>query len=227
MTKTGSKRKPGPGFKDSRLQRSNSRSAEICILAGGLSKRMGLDKSRLRLGSSTMLGHIRKNARATGLPVRVIRRDCVPKCGPLGGIYTALKSTKADSILFLACDMPLVSTELIRLILGRVGEFLPKKSMESRLQPAVRISHSPAIFIRSRGRAGFPFILPHEAIEAVDCQIQTGDYSLQSLADSLRATILPLKPPWSQQLFNVNTQKDWAAACLRPATPQERASSPL
>src|SRR5262249_54061090 len=135
-----------------------------------------------------------------------------PKCGPLSGIYTALITTKADSILFLACDMPLVSTELIRLILERVEESFPNKSMESRLQPANSRSHPGPLFIRSRGRAGFPFILPREAIEAVDCQIQTGDYSLQSLADSLRATILPLRRPWSQQLFNINTQKDWVAA---------------
>jgi molybdopterin-guanine dinucleotide biosynthesis protein A len=173
---------------------------------------MGRDKSRLRLGRITMLGHIQKAARATGLRVRIIRRDFIPKCGPLSGIYTALKTAKSDTILFLACDMPLVSTELIQFILRQVGEHSSKKSVESRLQRAVRTSHSRGLFIRSRGRAGFPFILPREAIEAVACQIQTGDYSLQSLASSLRATILPLSRPWSQQLFNINTQKDWAAA---------------
>ena len=204
MAKTGPKRNQNIRF-------SASINVEICILAGGASKRMGRDKSRLRLGRSTMLGHIRKAARATGLPVRIIRRDCIPKCGPLSGIYTALKTTKSDTILFLACDMPLVSTELMRLILERVGESFPRKVLESRLQ-AIRSSRLGPLFVRSRGSAGFPFILPREAIEAVDCQIQTGDYSLQSLADSLRATILPLTHPWSQQLFNINTQKDWAAA---------------
>jgi molybdopterin-guanine dinucleotide biosynthesis protein A len=159
---------------------------------------MGRDKSRLRLGTTTMLGHIRKTARATGLPVRIIRRDCVPKCGPLSGIYTALKTTNADAILFLACDMPLVSTELIQLII--------------QLQPHVRRSHSRALFVRSRGRAGFPFILPLEAAKTVDRQIQLGDYSLQALAKAVRATISPITRSWSERLFNVNTPRDWTAA---------------
>jgi molybdopterin-guanine dinucleotide biosynthesis protein A len=211
MAKTGSKRKPTQQFNDSTVQPFNTLSVEICILAGGLSKRMGRDKSRLRFGPTTMLSHIRKAARASGLPVRVIRRDCIPKCGPLSGIYTALKTTKAAAILFLACDMPLVSTELIQFILQHAPKYSSKLSMESRLQPAIRSSHSRALFVRSRGRAGFPFILPRETVETVDRQIKMGDYSLQALAKSLRATILPLTRPLSKQLFNVNIPQDWTA----------------
>src|SRR5690242_4227965 len=148
-------------------------SVEICILAGGLSKRMGRDKSRLRLGSTTMLGHIRKNARATGLPVRVIRRDCVPKCGPLGGIYTALRTTRADAVLFLACDMPFVTTELIHFVLQQVREPAGK----------ARAPNGGALFVGSRGRAGFPFIVERENVESVRLQIQKGEFSLQSLAN--------------------------------------------
>ena len=72
---------------------------------------MGRDKSRLKLGRRTMLGHIRAEAKTLGLPVRVIRRDLVPRCGPLGGIFTALKTTSADGVLFLACDMPFIRSE--------------------------------------------------------------------------------------------------------------------
>src|SRR5688500_2993407 len=74
---------------------------EVCILAGGLSTRMGRAKARLRLGNRTLLGWVRRNAAALGLPVRVIRRDLVRRCGPLGGIYSALKTTKAFAVLFL------------------------------------------------------------------------------------------------------------------------------
>src|ERR1700733_13460686 len=90
---------------------------EICILAGGLSRRMGKDKARLRLGQRTMLALIRAQARATGLPVRVIRRDAVPRCGPLGGIVAALKTTRVEAVLFLACDMPFVTAELLEWVL--------------------------------------------------------------------------------------------------------------
>jgi molybdenum cofactor guanylyltransferase len=199
MTKTVSKQKPRPGSKDLGFQRFNVRSTEICILAGGLSERMGRDKSRLRLGSTTMLGHIRKNARATGLPVRVIRRDCVPKCGPLGGIYTALKTTRAHAVLFLACDMPLVTKEIVEFVLGHFGD--TSESVKDSIG---------ARFVRSRGRPGFPFILQRENVAIVHKQIQNGELSLQSLANALKATILPLKRPWSRLLFNINTPRQWA-----------------
>jgi molybdenum cofactor guanylyltransferase len=199
MTKSGSKRKPGRGLKDLTLRRFNVRSAEICILAGGSSKRMGRDKSGLRLGSTSMLGHIRKHARATGLPVRVIRRDCVPKCGPLGGIYTALKTTRADAVLFLACDMPLVTKEVIEFVLGHFGD-----TSGNAKDPI------GALFVRTRGRPGFPFILQRENMAIVHQQIEKGELSLQSLAKALKATILPLKRPWSRLLFNINTPREWA-----------------
>jgi len=203
MTRIGSKRKPTRRFDDASL--------EICILAGGLSERMGRDKSRLRLGLTTMLGQIRKTARAAGLPVRVIRRDSIPKCGPLSGIYTALKSTRANAVLFLACDMPFVSTELIQFIVQQLEE-----SKQSRLQAVLGKSHPGiCLFVRSRSRAGFPFVLPRGAIEIVDHQIQTGDYSLQGLATVIRATLIPLRHRLLRQLFNVNTPEDLAVIRVR------------
>jgi molybdopterin-guanine dinucleotide biosynthesis protein A len=201
MGKSGSKRKTPSQLNALALQRLN---VEICILAGGLSRRMGQDKSRLRLGQTTMLGQIRKTARATGLPVRIIRRDCVPKCGPLGGIYTALKSTKADVVLFLACDMPLVSTELIQFVLRQFDN--PGGKTKT-------VIHN-AVFVRSRG-AGFPLILRREALEQVEQQIEKGDFSLQSLAKVVKATMLRLTSDWSQQLFNVNTPGEWTTMHTR------------
>lgn len=205
MTKTRARQKPIQRFNSSTVQRFNAPSAEICILAGGLSKRMGRDKSRLRLGSTTMLGHIRKTVRATGLPARVIRSDCVPKCGPLGGIYTALKTTKAEAVLFLACDMPLLSAELIQFVL--------QQSVAASRN--TRTSLRAAVFVRSRGVVGFPFVLRGETVEKVRQQIEKADYSLQSLAKALKATILSLARPCSRQLFNVNTPDDWAEVGVR------------
>ena len=98
--------------------RRKSYAIEACILAGGLSSRMGTDKARLRLGRKTLLGHVRAAARAAGLPLRVIRRDIVPRCGPLGGVYTALRSTRAEAVMFLSCDMPFVTGELLQRLLS-------------------------------------------------------------------------------------------------------------
>src|SRR6188768_3177380 len=87
--------------------------SEIAILAGCRSSRMGQNKSRLRLGKRTLLGHVRATAERLRLPVRVIRKDLVPGCGPLGGIHTALKTSRKQVILFLPCDTPFVSLALL------------------------------------------------------------------------------------------------------------------
>src|SRR5262245_31356666 len=86
---------------------------EIWILAGGLSLRMGRDKSRLRLGSRTLLGHVRHAARQTGFPVRTLRKDALPRCGPVGGVWTALKRSRASALLFLPCDMPNITSAVL------------------------------------------------------------------------------------------------------------------
>jgi molybdopterin-guanine dinucleotide biosynthesis protein A len=153
-----------------------------------------------------MLGVIHKTARATGLPVRIIRHDLVPQCGPLGGIYTALKTTRAGAVLFLACDMPLVSAELMQFVLGKAAERIRKEASRK-----TKFRAGGTLFVRSHGRVGFPLLLPAHAYEAVRQRIESSDFSLQSLAKAVHATILTLKYPWTRQLFNINTPQDWAS----------------
>ena len=163
---------------------------EICILTGGLSRRMGRDKARLRLGNRTMLGHIRATAKSTGLPVRMISSDLVPRCGPLGGIFTALKTTRAHAVLFLACDMPFISAGLLTFL---ASKFRPKES---------------GLFACVNQQAGFPFIIPKNQLSIIEQQIARKEFSLQKLAAVLRARKLRLPPRFAGQLQNINTPAD-------------------
>jgi molybdenum cofactor guanylyltransferase len=180
------------------MKSSKSKAArwEICILAGGVSERMRQDKSRLRLGTRTMLGQIRAEAIKTGLKVRVIRKDRVRRCGPLGGIYTALKTTRADLALFLACDMPFISTELIEWLMRQRGAR----------------SETNAIFVTANRAVGFPFFIPRTALPAIQAQIESGAFSIQILARTLKAKVIKAPKAWRSQLSNVNTPNDWAQA---------------
>jgi molybdenum cofactor guanylyltransferase len=171
---------------------ANPSNCEICILAGGLSRRMGREKSRMRLGRRSMLGHIRDVARATGLPVRVIRRDSIPRCGPLGGIYTGLESTTARAVLFLSCDMPFITPELL------------KRLIQTR---------SEALFAWGRTTGvGFPFVLSKSCLATVEAQIHSGKLSVQALASRLGGRCLRLGPALQAWLMNVNTPEDWQIA---------------
>jgi len=173
---------------------------EIAILAGGLSSRMGRTKSRLRLGSRTLAGHVRHNAAELKLPVRVIRKDLVPKCGPLGGVYSALKTTRAEAVLFLPCDTPFLSGALLRRF---VAEF----------------EGARALFGITQGKPGFPIILPRSLLPIVEQQIEAGAFALHDLARVTEAHLVPVPP---DELFNINTPADLAEARTRYSSTQKR-----
>ena len=173
-------------------EKSDSRARiVIVILAGGLSSRMGRDKSRLKWKGQTLLGHMRSLAMETQLPVRVIRRDRVPRCGPLGGIYTAFLRWRAHGFLFLPCDMPALTPKLLNAII---------KSSDARME---------AIFTETDHGPGFPVFLPRGCQQQLETQINQEEFSLQRLASALSAKSFPLRGNQRQQGTNVNTPEEW------------------
>ena len=155
---------------------------------------MGRNKAALRLGGRTLLGRVRALAKQLGLPVRVIRRDLIPGCGPLGGIHTALTSSRAAASLFLSCDMPFVSADLLGRVIRGFG------------------ARTPALFVREAMGIGFPFLLRRSCLKIVERQLGRKQFSLQALARTLRAKTLRPARGRVPELFNVNTPADWRQA---------------
>ena len=102
---------------------------EICILAGGQSKRMGQDKGTLVVQNKEMLKHILDMLQNFEIPIRLIAnqenyqkfgielcKDLVKKKGAMGGLYTALATTKFQKVLVLPCDMPFLPSKAISLL---------------------------------------------------------------------------------------------------------------
>lgn len=165
---------------------------EVCILAGGLSSRLGRDKSRVLIGRRSLISYIRATVSHLGMPVRVIRRDSVPRCGPLGGIFTALGSSRFGHVIFLSCDMPFVTERLVRKLL-------------SPCQSSAR-----GIFFQTQSGAGFPFLIRTDALPTVARRIAAEELSLQGLAKALRAKIIPSLSGEADALLNINTERDLA-----------------
>lgn len=113
------------------------------ILVGGRSSRFGQDKVLLPFGRKPLfahlcdilnplvdevfiVGHHRPEFETLGL--RVVA-DLVPDAGPLGGIYTALSSTKTPFVLAIGADMPYLTTSFLGKILqsaGNADAIIPK-----------------------------------------------------------------------------------------------------
>ena len=100
------------------------------ILVGGMSSRMGKDKSRLMFGARTSvtliaasLRSVTGTIRTVGPPVSAVEglaniADTHKKWGPLAGIEAALGNAKSEHCLVVACDLPFVSSELFERLIG-------------------------------------------------------------------------------------------------------------
>lgn len=99
------------------------------ILAGGESRRMGTDKSRLFLGGQTFGERIAGELSAVTSSIKVVGSntaelklptniqftpDVYPRWGALGGVHAALSACSASWALVVACDFPFVTSELFR-----------------------------------------------------------------------------------------------------------------
>ena len=118
----------------------------------------------------------------------------MPRCGPLGGIYTALKTSRKQVILFLPCDTPFVSLALLEKLVNCLGP------------------DDAGVFVAARERVSFPFLLRRDCLPVVEKQLAEKRYSLQALAAALRAKEILLSPGEEMDLFNVNTPQEWAIA---------------
>ncbi|NCQ30553.1 MAG: molybdenum cofactor guanylyltransferase [Armatimonadetes bacterium] len=108
----------------------------MIILAGGQSRRMGVDKRRLELGPHTLLETALHSARRVCSEVVMVGRlppdlrppnvRCVDDCpglrGPAAGIAAGLQAISSPRALVLACDMPFVTEALLRHLLTRAAE---------------------------------------------------------------------------------------------------------
>ena len=93
---------------------------EGAVLAGGASRRMGTDKAFVEIDGLTLLQRVAAALHDAGAASVLVvggdasavtdlglayAADTWPSQGPLGGIITALRSTRADTLAVLSCDL--------------------------------------------------------------------------------------------------------------------------
>lgn len=93
------------------------------ILTGGASRRMGTDKSQLRIEQETFTELIAAVLLKITDSITIVGRapeefrfpsvsDVYPKWGALGGLHAALTACEREWAIIVACDLPFVSAEL-------------------------------------------------------------------------------------------------------------------
>ncbi|MDP1521468.1 molybdenum cofactor guanylyltransferase [Porticoccus litoralis] len=169
------------------------------ILAGGGSTRMGIDKSLLRREQQTMLTFSRSLLSTLGLDTHISggrqgMADVTPQAGPLGGIYSSLKTLQSDALLVLPVDMPLLTPKLLHQLMD-VGERL-----------GVPVCYEDCYL---------PLYLPVNAglrnyLDEVFAEGSQQPRSIKKMLSALGGKQLPLSD--RQPLINANTPEEWQSA---------------
>lgn len=110
----------------------NRNVVSAAVLAGGMSKRMGVDKATLRIvdNGPTMIDLVVQALERVSDDVLIIGTgrgdlaelfhgrvrvipDAYPGTGPLGGIATAVAAARHERCFVVACDLPFLNAELL------------------------------------------------------------------------------------------------------------------
>ena len=107
------------------------------IQAGGKSTRMGGEpKALMDLGGKRIIERVVEVLGSVLPDVLIVTNtpelyaflglplvpDVFPDHGSLGGIYTGLKAAKGEAAFTVACDMPFLKSEVVRLVVSHAGE---------------------------------------------------------------------------------------------------------
>ncbi|MBW1972962.1 MAG: molybdenum cofactor guanylyltransferase, partial [Deltaproteobacteria bacterium] len=107
------------------------------ILAGGKSKRIGINKAFIEIAGKPLISIIidlfskifkeiiissNQPELYTNFNLPVVT-DLIPNSGSIGGIYTGLTRSSFDYTFFSACDMPFLNEKLIRFMLSKRNGF--------------------------------------------------------------------------------------------------------
>ncbi|MFK5983122.1 MAG: molybdenum cofactor guanylyltransferase [Flavobacteriaceae bacterium] len=112
---------------------NNKKNITAIILAGGKSSRMGTDKGFVSYKNKPFVQHIIDVVRPLVNEIIIISNnpnydifglkrfeDLVLDAGPLAGIYTGLHYSESENNLVISCDVPLISSELLELLITEI-----------------------------------------------------------------------------------------------------------
>ena len=157
------------------------------IIAGGRSTRMGYDKAFMKIGNTSCIeliiqklkGHFNEIIIVSDKPNKYrinnvkSTHDEIKNAGPIGGLHAGLKISSSFYNYLIACDMPVLSDELITHMKNLIL-----------LQPDI-------IACKNKG-----FIEPFHAVygkhltKKIEYEIKSGEYSLFNLMSKSKTEII-------------------------------------
>lgn len=194
------------------------------VLAGGLGRRMGRDKTALRLPGDAddflaravhLLEQVTDDVRVScrdDMPERLARAggrpvlpDLLPGAGALPAVFSVLRQVRRPCLI-IPCDMPFLTAGALRALLER--------------RAALRAGGNfPLVTAWRRAADGFTETLTAvyepESLPWFEDAMARQDYGLFRVVPPERRAFLDYGPELAEQFRNVNTPADWANALRR------------
>ena len=199
----------------------NRENLSVAVVAGGRSRRMGRDKALIEIHGRPLLQRVIAQVSTVGDEVFVVASerpeyaafgvrvvpDRVPGAAALGGIYTAVAEASHPFCLVVACDMPYISSDLLRHMAGLPREYdalVPVTTGDPTQGTRDTFETLHAIYGKS-------------CLPAMARRLERGDLKLAELLAELNVRRLPdsairTYDPELLSFFNANTPEDVAWA---------------
>jgi molybdenum cofactor guanylyltransferase len=186
---------------------TNRTSISGFILSGGKSRRMGTDKALLSFQGKSLLKHMinliepmcdrvvisGQNSDYTSFGVEMIA-DLYSNCGPIAGIFSALKYSVSDWNLIVSVDVPFVNDELFLSLISNIGDYdciIPKTN--SGVEPLIGLYH-------------------RQALPLIEKMLKSEDYRITNLLSKLNTQYLDcthLIEKYPRLFMNINRLEDY------------------
>ena len=172
------------------------------ILIGGQSRRLQIDKSLVQLNKKSLTEIAHQNLSLLFKNIYIVGKvdhfreynfipDIKPVQCPLNGIVTALEHSQINWIFVIACDLPLVKTNIINYLYKRIDEdnqaVIPL--VNNRLQPLCAFYHKSVLKVFNNALA-------------------EGNYSLMKLLDEIKVVKHTIPSAYEDQFLNINYPED-------------------
>ena len=186
------------------------------ILAGGLSTRLGRDKSIEPIEHQTLLSRIHEKLlkitsditvvvntteKAQKIPINNVETvlDLYPNCGSLGGMFTGLNHAKQEWGLVVACDMPFINIQLIE-------KMLQLRTTHDAVVPYINNFPEPTHALYSKK------CLPHIEKYLKKNQLKISNFFKDVNIKKITTETIKEYDPDLLSFFNINNEKELDAA---------------
>ncbi len=193
------------------------------VLCGGQNRRFGRTKAIETVGGQMLIERVLDrlspvternlvivSSANASLPVAgkaELVPDLYPGAGPLGGIYTGLSAATTPLSIVVACDMPFLSTELLRYMVEAAADF-------------------DAVIPRLEGGFVEPLhaVYGHTCLPRLKARLEHGELAITPLLKELRVRYIERDEfrqfdPAELSFFNINSPADLERARLLAAPP--------